>query len=188
MCTSVSGVNAVSLKSPNAKSPIQADMVYQTLCWAVKGRVHAAHATAQTQSKSTRIQPHTPARRLLLRPFPSTLPPHLHLTPRPLTSSPPHLLAPRYALKAETALLVRLDHPNLVLVDTCVDTLRTFYIVEELMEGGELFDRVAARRRFTERDAARVVGDLARGVAYVRDSGCCYVVLCSAVSCWCSDV
>ena len=171
----VTAVLADVAEREDPKSPIQADMGIPD---AVLGRnTYAAHATAQTQSNSTRIQPHTlPARRLLVRPLLRWFSPLYVHFPAP----PPHPLTPRYALKAETALLVRLDHPNLVLVDTCVDTLRTFYIVEELMEGGELFDRVAERSRFTERDAARVVGDLARGVAYVVGDSAGCVVLCSA--------
>ena len=41
----------------------------------------------------------------------------------------------------------------------------------ELVEGGELFDRLAARERFVEADARRVVRALLRAVAHVHASG-----------------
>ena len=37
-----------------------------------------------------------------------------------------------------------------------------FYLVFEKMEGGQLLDHIKRRNRFSEMEAARIVGDLAR--------------------------
>ena len=47
-----------------------------------------------------------------------------------------------------------MDHPNILkLYEVFQDDAR-FYVVTELCKGGELFDEIIKRKRFTENDAA----------------------------------
>ena len=42
-----------------------------------------------------------------------------------------------------------------------------FYIVSELLEGGELYDRIIKIKKFTEKDAANIIHQLLLGVNYM---------------------
>jgi calcium/calmodulin-dependent protein kinase I len=51
------------------------------------------------------------------------------------------------------------------------ESRESFYLVFELATGGELFDRIAERGRFTERDAADIVFQILNGVSYLHSHG-----------------
>ncbi|XP_028396763.1 serine/threonine-protein kinase Chk2-like isoform X2 [Dendronephthya gigantea] len=53
----------------------------------------------------------------------------------------------------EVDILKKLDHPCIVKVFDVVDTPESFFIVLELVEGGELFDRVVSKSKLEERIA-----------------------------------
>jgi len=62
-----------------------------------------------------------------------------------------------------------LDHPNVVkLFETYEDKLY-YYLVMERCQGGELFDRIAAEKHFSEPVAAGVMQHVFRGVLYMHD-------------------
>jgi len=49
--------------------------------------------------------------------------------------------------------MMRLDHPNIIkLYETFEDT-RNIYLVMEMCEGGELFDRIINKGHFSEKEA-----------------------------------
>ena len=48
-------------------------------------------------------------------------------------------------------------HPNIVTFKEAYEDMDAIYLVMELCEGGELFDRIIARGHYMERDAVRVV-------------------------------
>ena len=54
----------------------------------------------------------------------------------------------------EINILKELDHPNLVKMYEFFEDEKRYYIVTEICKGGELFDEIIARGKFTERDAA----------------------------------
>ena len=45
-------------------------------------------------------------------------------------------------------------HPLVVKLYTALEDQRNLYYVEELCSGGELFDRIIERKRYTEKDAS----------------------------------
>ena len=66
----------------------------------------------------------------------------------------------------EINILRNLDHPNIVKIFEYFEDDKRFYIVTEHIQGGELFDEVIARGKFTERDAAILLKQLLSCVSY----------------------
>ena len=60
-------------------------------------------------------------------------------------------------LEEELAILQSVDHPNIVKFDQCFIDFRYVHIVMEHCKGGELFDRIVAAQKFTERHAADIM-------------------------------
>ena len=60
-------------------------------------------------------------------------------------------------LQEELAILQTVDHPNIVKFDECYIDNRYIHIVMEYCRGGELFDRIVASQRFSERLAADIM-------------------------------
>ena len=57
-------------------------------------------------------------------------------------------------------------HPNVIsLKDFCQDN-EFFYIIEEIAEGGELFDAIVQRKSYCEREAQQVVRTLLYTLKY----------------------
>jgi calcium-dependent protein kinase len=54
----------------------------------------------------------------------------------------------------EINILRSLDHPNIVKMYEFFEDDKRYYIVTEICKGGELFDEVINRGKFTEKDAA----------------------------------
>jgi serine/threonine protein kinase len=68
-----------------------------------------------------------------------------------------------------------------------------FYIVTELVEGGELFDRIVSKAHYTEKEARDLIKSLLETLNYMHTTGVVHrdlkpenLLLCSGESCcWC---
>jgi len=60
-------------------------------------------------------------------------------------------------IKKEIQILKELDHPNIIKVFEFYNNKSEFYIISELCEGGELFDKIIKLKKFTEKLAANVM-------------------------------
>jgi len=69
--------------------------------------------------------------------------------------------------EAEVNVLQKLDHPNIVKLREVVRTDKYFCIVMELLGGGELFDRIVEREKYTEDDAKDVARQILEAIRYV---------------------
>ena len=74
-------------------------------------------------------------------------------------------------LENEIRVLGLLHHPNIVeLLEVHVDETNV-YLVMELVNGGELFDRIVEKGWYTEKDAACLIKQVLSAVAYMHNEG-----------------
>jgi len=74
-------------------------------------------------------------------------------------------------LRREVEILKALSHPNIVrYVDVFEDSV-AIHVVIELCTGGELFDRVASEKFFSEAKAAGITRQILSAVAYMHSQG-----------------
>lgn len=74
-------------------------------------------------------------------------------------------------LRAEIAIMKLVNHPNIIRMESLYESRTDIFIVMELHNGGELFDRIVGRPRFTEDEAFTVIFPLAESVAYLHEMG-----------------
>ncbi len=71
----------------------------------------------------------------------------------------------------EVAIMNQLDHPHIVKVIDFFEEEENYYIVMELMAGGDVFDRIIAMNQYTEADARDLAKFLLETVNYMHQSG-----------------
>ncbi|XP_017886039.1 serine/threonine-protein kinase Chk2-like [Ceratina calcarata] len=71
----------------------------------------------------------------------------------------------------EVKILKSLKHPYIIKMEEIVDTPRAVYIVLELMEGGELFERIKNRGKLSEKHAKVIFYQVVLAVSYLHDCG-----------------
>lgn len=71
----------------------------------------------------------------------------------------------------EIEVLTQIDHPNCIKLFAVYLTERKVYIVTELVDGGELLDRVTEKGNYTETDAVHIFKQILEGVAYLHARG-----------------
>ncbi|KAG5176968.1 hypothetical protein JKP88DRAFT_270786 [Tribonema minus] len=73
------------------------------------------------------------------------------------------------ALRLEAKVLLELDHPNIVRLVAWYEEKEVFYVLLELCEGGELFDRIVRKSCYTEKEARDLVTLLLDAIAYCHE-------------------
>ncbi|KAI8871046.1 calcium/calmodulin-dependent protein kinase 1 [Ramicandelaber brevisporus] len=71
----------------------------------------------------------------------------------------------------ELSIVGRLDHPSIVHLLDWFESKDKYYMVFQLASGGELFDRIIARGKFTEDDARDVVKTVLEALSYLHAHG-----------------
>lgn len=74
-------------------------------------------------------------------------------------------------LRREIGIMKNLDHPNVLKMVDVFEDDNAFYIVTELMQGKELFEKIVQRGCYSEKDAAIIFKQLVSGVAYLHGNG-----------------
>jgi calcium/calmodulin-dependent protein kinase I len=75
------------------------------------------------------------------------------------------------AIKVEVGTLRALHHTNIIKLEDTFDEPRYYYLITELMSGGELFDRIVKKSFYSETDGQKVVRVLADVLAYMHGMG-----------------
>lgn len=71
----------------------------------------------------------------------------------------------------EVKILKTLDHPNIVRVIEYYEDTQQMYIITELCQGGELFDRIIQQQRFSEKKAKETMFSLLSAISYCHSLG-----------------
>lgn len=69
----------------------------------------------------------------------------------------------------EISTLKKLDNPSIIKIKECLETDEEFYIISELVKGGELFDDLVKRKRYSEKDASIIIRQILEAVAFCHD-------------------
>eukprot|EP01105_Mastigella_eilhardi_P019321 TRINITY_DN453_c0_g1_i1.p1 TRINITY_DN453_c0_g1~~TRINITY_DN453_c0_g1_i1.p1 ORF type:complete len:321 (+),score=94.41 TRINITY_DN453_c0_g1_i1:618-1580(+) len=64
-----------------------------------------------------------------------------------------------------------LDHPHIVTMKEVYDTTTSYCIVQELVTGGELFDKIVERSQYSEKDASELVLHILQAVNHMHERG-----------------
>ncbi|RYH30172.1 hypothetical protein EON65_05965 [archaeon] len=73
------------------------------------------------------------------------------------------------SLRSEVSILRSLKHPNIVRADDFFEEKDFFYVVMELITGGELFDRIVKKVCYAEKDARDLVVVLLNALKHLHD-------------------
>ena len=71
------------------------------------------------------------------------------------------------SLREEVAVLKFVDHPNIIKLYDFYEEKKMFYMVIELMEGGELFERIVRKTFYNEKEARDLIRILLDALAYL---------------------
>mmetsp|Transcript_11288 Transcript_11288/g.17176 ORF Transcript_11288/g.17176 Transcript_11288/m.17176 type:complete len:828 (-) Transcript_11288:222-2705(-) len=74
-------------------------------------------------------------------------------------------------LRTEIAVLKLVNHPNIIKLEGVYESRTHIYIVMEKLQGGELFQQLRGRPRFSEEEAAKLIRPILESVAYLHDLG-----------------
>lgn len=73
------------------------------------------------------------------------------------------------AFRNEYAIIKSISHPNIVKAHDYFEDSEHIYLVMDFLGGGELFDRIAARRHYSEKDASVIMRQLCEGLKYLHE-------------------
>jgi len=78
------------------------------------------------------------------------------------------------AFEREIAIMKIMDHPNIIKLFESFEDNRNIYLIFELCNGGELFDRIMEAGQFTEVQAATVMQHMFRAIFYMHENHICH--------------
>jgi len=73
-------------------------------------------------------------------------------------------------LKREIYIMKKVDHPNILKLYEVYEDTEYFWLVLELVEGLELFDKIVDRGNYSEKDAANIVKQIVEAVKYLHEN------------------
>lgn len=76
-----------------------------------------------------------------------------------------------HTIRSEIDIMRTLDHPNIVKYIAHYEEENYWFVVLELMEGGEVFDRIVKKSKYDEKEARDLVYILLGAVQYIHSRG-----------------
>jgi len=73
-------------------------------------------------------------------------------------------------MESEVSIAFQMNHPNIVSLYEVIETKLKIYLIMDLVEGGELFERIASYGSFSEEDSITVMTQLLEAVKYLHKS------------------
>uniref|UniRef100_A0A8C5GTH8 Calcium/calmodulin-dependent protein kinase type 1D-like n=1 Tax=Gouania willdenowi TaxID=441366 RepID=A0A8C5GTH8_GOUWI len=73
-------------------------------------------------------------------------------------------------LENEINVLRRINHENVVGLEDFYESRTHYYLVMQLVSGGELFDRILDKGVYSEKDASKVIKQVLQAVAYLHEN------------------
>jgi calcium/calmodulin-dependent protein kinase I len=70
----------------------------------------------------------------------------------------------------EVKIMKRLNHPHILKLFEVFEDDKSYYLVMELVEGKELFDKIVERGQYSEKDTARIINQIVSAVAYLHEN------------------
>jgi len=70
-------------------------------------------------------------------------------------------------LQNELSILGEKSHPNIIRIVDLMEDKENYYVVSELVKGGELFKRLSKVKSFTEIHAADIIHQIMLGLNYM---------------------
>eukprot|EP00835_Amoeboradix_gromovi_P003071 NODE_191_length_15469_cov_0.243071.p3 type:complete len:604 gc:universal NODE_191_length_15469_cov_0.243071:4484-6295(+) len=77
-------------------------------------------------------------------------------------------------IQSEIDILKKVEHPNIVKLYEIFESPDKIYLVMELVTGGELFDSIVERGKYTEKDSAELIYQILKGIEYLHSVGICH--------------
>lgn len=74
------------------------------------------------------------------------------------------------SLQTEIQILNSLDHPNIIKLYETFDEGNEIFIITEIVEGGELFDRIVLKTNYSEKEARNLIKTLLKTLDYLADN------------------
>eukprot|EP00638_Chattonella_subsalsa_P005236 CAMPEP_0117758148 /NCGR_PEP_ID=MMETSP0947-20121206/15196_1 /TAXON_ID=44440 /ORGANISM="Chattonella subsalsa, Strain CCMP2191" /LENGTH=407 /DNA_ID=CAMNT_0005578261 /DNA_START=646 /DNA_END=1869 /DNA_ORIENTATION=+ len=74
-------------------------------------------------------------------------------------------------VKKEIEIIASLSHPNIVTLHDVYEDQKFLHIITPLYSGGELFEKIVQRPRFSEKEAVSIIQQLLDAVAYCHERG-----------------
>lgn len=74
-------------------------------------------------------------------------------------------------LENEIAVLRKIKHENVIGMEDFYESRTHYYLIMQLVSGGELFDRILDRGVYSEKDASRVIKQVLEAVSYLHENG-----------------
>ena len=75
------------------------------------------------------------------------------------------------SLMNEVNIMKSISHPNVIQLKEVYDSPNEFYMVMEMINGGELFDRIVDVGKYSEKDAARLFSQILDACRYLHSKG-----------------
>jgi serine/threonine protein kinase len=69
----------------------------------------------------------------------------------------------------EVEILASCNHPNIVRLKEVFETDEHYYLLMELIRGGELFDKIVELQQYSERDASRLIRQIVSALAHLHE-------------------